>query len=572
MPYQINLTNGNLLTTVPDSTLVTTFAGLSLIGKGYNGYGTAFNDDVVHITENFADSVPPANPLTGQIWYNSLSGTINFYNGTSFKSISVITVSATAPASPNQGDEWFDTTNQQVYIWTGTQWLLVGPPNSSGAGLNGFVIGSVTLAGTTYYFLELYANNQLLGIVASNTLINPGITGFGNIYPGMNFVTSPTTGIVEGGIYNVDQLTVGTADQFNVDSNGNIITAGYAHIGSNASVGGSFVINSGTANAYSFPTSLGISGQVIATYANGVTYWASATSIPGGVAGSLQYNNSGAFAGSNHLTFVDGGTPILTLSGDLDATAVNASSVVISSSLLNSGSTTLNYGLSGAFTFPGDHGTSGQSLLSAGNGMLYWSTISTGGTPGGTNLQVQYNNSGAFGGATGVTINSGGTGLTLTGQLDTATLVTNSTAVVGGTLTVAGQTTLNNGTGGQFTMPTTAGASGNPLVSNGSGAAAWSAIDLGIFSSQALANPGYQKLPGGFIIQWGMTGSFGSSQSVFINFPISFPTACLTVTATTIDYGGGDRITYVEPNPLTYGFTVKNNGSQAGASWIAIGY
>jgi hypothetical protein len=60
---------------------------------------------------------------------------------------------------------------------------------------------------------------------------------------------------------------------------------------------------------------------------------------------------------------------------------------------------------------PPNPGTSGQVLTTNGTGVTYWSTVSGGGggtSPGGSNGDIQYNNSGAFGGSAS-TISAGGT-------------------------------------------------------------------------------------------------------------------------------------------------------------------
>jgi hypothetical protein len=63
------------------------------------------------------------------------------------------------------------------------------------------------------------------------------------------------------------------------------------------------------------------------------------------------------------------------------------------------------------WTLPATDGTSAQVLQTNGSGVLSFATVSGGGSPGGSNTQVQYNNAGAFGGITGATTN--GTALTL---------------------------------------------------------------------------------------------------------------------------------------------------------------
>ena len=71
MAYRILKSNGQLLTTIPDGTINTTSTTLGLPGRNYAGYGQTLDTNFVHVTENFAKATPPANPLQGQLWYNT---------------------------------------------------------------------------------------------------------------------------------------------------------------------------------------------------------------------------------------------------------------------------------------------------------------------------------------------------------------------------------------------------------------------------------------------------------------------------------------------------------------------
>ena len=62
-------------------------------------------------------------------------------------------------------------------------------------------------------------------------------------------------------------------------------------------------------------------------------------------------------------------------------------------------------------TLPTSDGDAGQFLKTDGSGVLSWDAAGGGGTPGGSDTQIQYNNSGSFAGASGLTTN--GTNLTL---------------------------------------------------------------------------------------------------------------------------------------------------------------
>lgn len=76
MAYVIVKSDGSTLTTIADGTINTTSTSLGLPGRNYAGYGQSLDDNFVHITENFASTTPPANPLRGQLWYNTNNQTL----------------------------------------------------------------------------------------------------------------------------------------------------------------------------------------------------------------------------------------------------------------------------------------------------------------------------------------------------------------------------------------------------------------------------------------------------------------------------------------------------------------
>lgn len=71
MAYTIVKSDGSVLTTIADGTINTTSTSLGLPGRNYAGYGQTLDTNFVHMMENFADSSPPANPLKGQLWYDT---------------------------------------------------------------------------------------------------------------------------------------------------------------------------------------------------------------------------------------------------------------------------------------------------------------------------------------------------------------------------------------------------------------------------------------------------------------------------------------------------------------------
>jgi hypothetical protein len=76
MAYTILKSDGTVLTTIPDGQVNTDSTSLGLPGRNYAGYGQILDTNFTHLTENFADSTPPPNPLRGQLWYNTNNNTL----------------------------------------------------------------------------------------------------------------------------------------------------------------------------------------------------------------------------------------------------------------------------------------------------------------------------------------------------------------------------------------------------------------------------------------------------------------------------------------------------------------
>ena len=94
---------------------------------------------------------------------------------------------------------------------------------------------------------------------------------------------------------------------------------------------------------------------------------------------------------------------------------------------------------------------------------------------------------------------------------------------------------------------------------------------------------GYTYLPGGIIMQWGLSAAKSQNQSPFaITFPIAFPNACLNVTSTVKNTnsgtgGGADQWSQVQGTLTTTGFHLMTQGSSKDNTayphyWTAIGY
>jgi len=227
MAYTINNTAGTTLKVLADGTIDTATTDLTLIGKGYAGFGERLNENFVKLLENFSNTTEPANKIKGQLWYDSLNNQINVYTGNKFKPVGSTTNSATAPTNAVLGDMWFDTTNTQLYIYSGTAWTLIGPTTVSGSGVTQVVAEAIEdNVGVQKSILKFVTNDTIVGIVSAEEF-TPGtsIAGFATIKKGITLSTAISGNKLEGTATDSDALG-GVAAANYLRSNANDTTSG----------------------------------------------------------------------------------------------------------------------------------------------------------------------------------------------------------------------------------------------------------------------------------------------------------------------------------------------------------
>ena len=176
MAYKLNNTFGTLLVTLADGTIDTATTDLTLIGKGYAGFGEKLNENLIKLLENFNNTSAPSNKVQGQMWYDKTNNQINVYTGSKWKPVGSTSNASTAPSNAVLGDMWFDTTNNQLYVYTGTAWTLIGPTTVAGSGVTQVISESPEdNTGVKRSILKLVTNDTVVGVV-SNLAFTPSST------------------------------------------------------------------------------------------------------------------------------------------------------------------------------------------------------------------------------------------------------------------------------------------------------------------------------------------------------------------------------------------------------------
>jgi hypothetical protein len=190
MPYTINRYNGAVVTTVADGTIDTT-TDLKMIGKNYAGYGEIQNENFLFLLENFSNANPPPKAIAGQMWYDSGTSKLKFYDGSKFRTTGGAEVGGTRPSGLTTGDFWFDTVNKQLYSWNGADFTLIGPQGVAGSQTTQMRSKSVRDTNSnTHAVIEAIVNGQTIFIISPDAVFTldsatSAIEGFTTIQQGI---------------------------------------------------------------------------------------------------------------------------------------------------------------------------------------------------------------------------------------------------------------------------------------------------------------------------------------------------------------------------------------------------
>ena len=231
MAYTIDRYNNSQLTVVEDGTIDQT-TDIKLVGKNYAGYGEIQNENFVFLLENFSGTSAPPKAISGQIWFDSSTKKLKFYDGIKFRTTGGAEVSATQPAGLTEGDFWWDTANEQLYAFNGTTFVLVGPQDA-GSLLTQWKSATINdNAGVSRSIIKAIINDEVVMIVSNqaftidSTDATNAIAGFDVVKQGM---TLKNTVNATGGVTSTNFRYWGTAS--NADKLGGIDAASYLRAG-----------------------------------------------------------------------------------------------------------------------------------------------------------------------------------------------------------------------------------------------------------------------------------------------------------------------------------------------------
>ena len=234
MAYIVNKFDGTLIATVEDGTIDNT-TNLRFIGKNYAGYGEIQNENFLHLLENFASGSQPSRPLGGQIWFDSSSSKLKFYDGTKFRTTGGAEVGTTAPVGLTTGDFWWDSANSQLYAWDGTSFILVGP-QGTGSTVTQFVSRQIKDNLDANQIIIEGKINNITTMTFSSSAFTIGttdptntITGFDVVKKGITLVNTQST---TNGVTSTDARYWGTAS--NSDRLGGFEASDYIRSGASA--------------------------------------------------------------------------------------------------------------------------------------------------------------------------------------------------------------------------------------------------------------------------------------------------------------------------------------------------
>jgi len=203
--FSNRIENGSI--TIAPGTIDRTTTSLGLLGPNAPGYGSTIAENFLNLLENFSNSTAPANPIEGQLWYdtsNSSAKVLRILDESTWQPVNGIYQQSDEPITAKLGDVWVNTITLQIKICSGPgpTFVTIGSDFTQGnqTGYDNVVIKGTD--GVDHSVILSYLNGEVLTVLAKESFKPLSvIEGFDNLIPGLNFsskVFDSTTAKVSG--------------------------------------------------------------------------------------------------------------------------------------------------------------------------------------------------------------------------------------------------------------------------------------------------------------------------------------------------------------------------------------
>lgn len=295
MAYQIRKYNGDVLLTLEDGHTDSAYSSLTLIGKNVTNFGSAQNENIIHLLENFSSNTAPASQLQGQLWYDNSQYKLKVWNGGGWVELAQIDYTGTEPTASRAGQLWFNTDTSQLYMnvgISGNDFKFIGPDLVPGAGVTRMVstsLSSASVLNPNIPVINITVNGEVVGIISTTTFtLNQSIAGFS------------TNQTINRGINLINQDT----DTTNFQLYGRSSYSNLASVATNISGGKPGQVVYQTDSGSTGYTNTGTAGALLVSAGGGqplfvnntnitVGYSNTATNLSGGSQGSFPYQTAG---------------------------------------------------------------------------------------------------------------------------------------------------------------------------------------------------------------------------------------------------------------------------------------
>lgn len=208
MAYEVNKSTGEVLVNLIDGEIDNTSTSLNLLGKNYLGYGELIAENFVHLLENFARSIEPISPVTGQAWFDTGESRLKLSTkeNSNWKTIAFLAAQNSVPTvgTSIRGDFWYDTANNAIKIYAadvtlpgtnGNGWMNVGAFQGTRETATGMAfLDLLDTRSSLHKVVAMYATGVCVMIISSDLdftiAASHVIPGFTEIGKGINLNTT----------------------------------------------------------------------------------------------------------------------------------------------------------------------------------------------------------------------------------------------------------------------------------------------------------------------------------------------------------------------------------------------